>query len=116
MNAKATGKAVEIVLEPVNNTQLANLCGTLDENLRQIETALDVAISRRGERFTLRGDKPQIARATEALQRFYALAKEPFSVDEIQLGLIEIINHPSKHEAPVSSQSPALLTRKTELH
>jgi hypothetical protein len=34
----------------------ANLCGALDENLRQIETALDVSIARRGERFTLRGE------------------------------------------------------------
>ncbi len=41
---------------------LANLCGALDENLRQIETALDVTIARRGERFTIARrcrDKPR---------------------------------------------------------
>ena len=38
---------------PVDNQRLANLCGALDENLRQIETALDVSIARRGERFAL---------------------------------------------------------------
>ena len=46
---------LELVLTPVDNQRLANLCGTLDENLRQIETALDVRIARRGERFTVRG-------------------------------------------------------------
>ena len=54
--APAKPKAVDLLLSPVNNNQLANLCGVLDENLRQIETAFDVSIARRGERFTLRGE------------------------------------------------------------
>ncbi len=116
MNAKFTGKPVELVLAPGNNAQLANLCGVLDENLRQIETALDVAIARRGDHFTLRGERAQTARAIEALQKFYALARNPFSVDEIQLGLIELINRPVTNDTPVAGSSPALLTRKTELH
>ena len=52
MSAKTTAKpkprAIELLLSPVNNSQLANLCGVLDENLRQIETAFDVSIARRG--------------------------------------------------------------------
>ena len=67
-------RATELLLSPINNTQLSHLCGALDENLRQIETALDVSISRRGERFTIRGDVLQMARASEALQTFYARA------------------------------------------
>ena len=109
-------RAIELLLSPVNNTQLANLCGSLDENLRQIETALDVTIARRGERFTLRGDTVQTARASEALQQFYALAKKTLSVDEIQLGLIELINRPARKAPPGAGVSPALMTRKTELH
>ena len=66
--AAAKSRATELLLSPVNNKQLANLCGPLDENLRQIETALDVMIARRGERFTLRGEPTQTARASEALQ------------------------------------------------
>ena len=84
----AKPRAVELLLSPVNNHQLANLCGALDENLRQIETALDVSIARRGERFTLRGEREQTERASEALQLFYARAKNTLPVDEIQLGLI----------------------------
>ena len=122
MNAKNSTKAatkpraIELLLSPVNNTQLANLCGPLDENLRQIETALDVSIARRGERFTLRGEREQTARASEALQIFYAQAKESLSVDEIQLGLIELINKPARKDAPVGGNAPLLMTRKTELH
>ena len=118
MSAKATTKprAVELLLSPVNNHQLANLCGALDENLRQIETALDVSIARRGERFTLRGEPAQTARASEALQMFYALARDTLSVDEIQLGLIELVNRPALREASIGSLSPTLMTRKTELH
>jgi phosphate starvation-inducible protein PhoH and related proteins len=37
-------KPLELVLSPVDNQRLANLCGPLDENLRQIETALDISI------------------------------------------------------------------------
>ena len=118
MNAKTTTKprAIDLLLSPINNNQLANLCGALDENLRQIETALDVAIARRGERFTLRGEAAQTTRASEALQMFYARSKAPLSVDEIQLGLIELINRPLRKESLAGGASPALMTRKTELH
>jgi phosphate starvation-inducible PhoH-like protein len=87
----------------------------MDENLRQIETALDVSIARRGERFTLRGEAAQRARASEALQQFYAQASETLSIDEIQLGLIELLNRPARNVAS-GGVSPALMTRKSELH
>jgi phosphate starvation-inducible PhoH-like protein len=63
-NPAVKPRASELLLSPLNNKHLANLCGALDENLRQIETALDVSIARRGERFTLRGDPAQTARAS----------------------------------------------------
>ena len=111
----AKPRAVELLLSPVNNLHLANLCGALDENLRQIETALDVHIARRGERFTLRGEPTNTARASEALQTFYAKARDPLSVDEIQLGLIELINRPARKEAAPGA-TPSLMTRKADLH
>jgi phosphate starvation-inducible PhoH-like protein len=101
-------RPLELVLTPVDNQRLANLCGTLDENLRQIETALDVTIARRGERFTLRG--AQAARAAEVLQKFYGTAKRGLTVDDIQLGLIEIrARGGAKEDTP-------LLTRRADLH
>ncbi|HMC12907.1 MAG TPA: PhoH family protein, partial [Gallionellaceae bacterium] len=40
---------IQFSLEPLDNARLANLCGAFDENLRQVEIALEVTISRRGE-------------------------------------------------------------------
>jgi phosphate starvation-inducible protein PhoH and related proteins len=101
-------RPLELVLSPVDNQRLANLCGTLDENLRQIETALDVTIARRGERFTLRG--AHAARAAEVLQKFYGEAKRGLTVDDIQLGLIE-----ARTRGEAKNETP-LLTRRADLH
>jgi len=49
--------AIPFSLEPTDNARLNRLCGTLDENLRQIETALEVVIARRGEHFNVQGKK-----------------------------------------------------------
>ena len=117
----AKARPLEVILDPLDNTQLSNLCGALDENLRQIETALDVTIARRGERFTLRGEAEHTARAAEALRHFYDRAADGLTVDDVQLGLVEILNRPVRRlSAPAAPApavgTPALVTRKTELH
>jgi phosphate starvation-inducible PhoH-like protein len=104
----------EFVLAPVDNLRLANLCGVLDEHLRQIESAFDVIIARRGERFSVRGEPAQTAKAVEALQTFYARADRDLTIDEIQLGLIELANAPLRRG--MLPEVPQLATRKTELH
>ena len=103
-------RPLELVLSPVDNQRLANLCGALDENLRQIETALDVSIARRGERFALRG--AQAVRAAEVLRKFYGDAKRGLTVDDIQLGLIEA----RARGAPGTKDDSPLLTRRSDLH
>ena len=110
-------KPVEFALGPVDNNLLANLCGPLDENIRQIETGFDVVIRRRNERFSVFGEKAQLT--VDAVRHFYALARAPLSVDEIQLGLIEFLNGPVRRvsgraEGPVDG--PQLITRNTQLH
>jgi phosphate starvation-inducible PhoH-like protein len=75
-----------------DNPRLANLCGPLDENLRQIEQALDVTLTRRGHRITIRGQAAQVA--LTALENFYNRSKLPLSVDDVQLALVE-----SRHPA-----------------
>jgi phosphate starvation-inducible PhoH-like protein len=105
----------ELRLSPLDNRALANLCGPLDANLRQIEAALDVAIAHRGGDFTLTGTATQTARAASALQRFYAEAAKPLSVDDIQLGLIEITTQ--KHVGAADDEGlPLLRTRRADLH
>ncbi len=103
-------RPLELVLSPVDNQRLANLCGALDENLRQIETALDVSIARRGERFALRG--AQAVRAAEVLRKFYGDTKRSLTVDDIQLGLIEA----RARGAPGTKDDSPLLTRRSDLH
>jgi phosphate starvation-inducible protein PhoH and related proteins len=106
-------KPVELAFKPVDNQRLANLCGALDENLRQIENALDVTISRRGERFAVSGKPVQARIAAQVLQSFYERAKNELSVEDVQLGLIEAAS-PQKTKAPEAG--PALVTRRPDLH
>jgi phosphate starvation-inducible protein PhoH and related proteins len=103
-------RPLDLVLTPVDNQRLANLCGALDENLRQIETALDVSIARRGERFTVRG--AQAAQAAEVLQKFYGDAKRGLTLDDIQFGLIEV----RARGTPGTKDDTPLLTRRSDLH
>ena len=96
----------EVLLSPVDNARLAALCGPLDANLRQIETGLDVTIARRGERFSVSGPRDKVGQAAQALQRFYERAgREELSVEEIQLGLVEIAHQRTGDE----TDTPALM-------
>jgi len=108
-------KPVTFALAPVDNVLLANLCGPLDENIRQIETGFDVVIRRRNERFSISGEKAQLT--ADALRHFYGMARQPLSVDEIQLGLVQFTNGPVRRITPGSpNDGPQLITRKTDLH
>ena len=110
--------AEEITLAPLDNRALANLCGPLDANLRQIEAALDVAITHRAAAFTITGIPAQTAQAAAALRRFYGSAEKPLSVDDIQLGLVEIATRTAVPTATtvVDDAAPQLRTRRADLH
>lgn len=72
-----------------DNTHLANLCGPLDENLRQLADGMGVKLSRRGSRVTIEGEQAELA--GRVLRRFHEQAvHRALSVDDIQLGLVEI--------------------------
>ncbi len=104
-------KPVEVRLDPEDNPRLARLCGALDANLRQIESALDVTIARRGARFTVRG--AQAERAAQAIEHFYDRASGDLTLDDVQLGLVEF----SKNNPPANGkEAPQLLTRRQDLH
>ena len=105
---------MEITLSPEDNIRLANLCGALDENIKQIETALDVGIARRGAHIRLTGDIHNMRLAVQLLENFYTRAKNPIGLEEIQLGLVEI--NKLKPEDVANSNAPVLMTRRTELH
>jgi len=105
---------LEFSLEPPDNARLANLCGALDENLRQIETALEVSIARRGEHFSVRGKARKAELARQVLQNFYQGAQHDISLEKLQLGLIEAMRNDGGPDAP-SEFVPLLMTRKSEV-
>ncbi|MCX7961712.1 MAG: PhoH family protein [Burkholderiales bacterium] len=107
-------RPVEVRLEPVDNARLARLCGAMDENLRQIEAALDVAISRRGAHFAVRGERAQAERAARALAHFYDRAATDLTVDDLQLALAEFAHGGALSAA--TATGPKLLTRRPDLH
>jgi phosphate starvation-inducible PhoH-like protein len=103
------GKPVEVRFDPVDNQRLARLCGAFDENLRQIESALDVTIARRGAKFTVRGEQAQ--RAAQAIEHFYDRSSGDLTLEDVQLGLTEL----SRTRA-LKTDGPQLLTRRSDLH
>ena len=108
----------EFALTPLDNRALANLCGPLDANLRQIEAALDVAITHRGGAFTISGNPAQTRLAAEVVRRFYTLAEKPLSVDDIQLGLIELTTQRATAPGVAAGDDDGtrLRTRRADLH
>jgi phosphate starvation-inducible protein PhoH and related proteins len=111
VRSKNPARATEVTLEPVDNQRLARLCGALDANLRQIESALDVTIARRGSSFTVRG--AQAAQAAQVLEHFYERASNDLTLEDVQLGLTELAQ--GSRPRP-SEEAPQLLTRRPDLH
>jgi phosphate starvation-inducible PhoH-like protein len=64
-----------IKLEPIDNDRLANLCGLLDKNIRQIEIFFDVEISNRGNSFKITGDNANVASTSNFIERMYDLSE-----------------------------------------
>jgi phosphate starvation-inducible PhoH-like protein len=105
---------METTLQPEDNHRLANLCGALDENIKQIESALDVSIARRGAHFRFTGELENKRLAKQIIEKFYAQSKSPIGLEEIQLGLVEI--NKLKPEEVIVTNMPTLMTRRGDLH
>ena len=104
---------IEFELPSDNNRQLSNLCGALDQNLKQIEAALEVDIVRRGSGFVINGSSKNIKAAAALIQKFYKKANGPIELEDIQLGLVEI----NKFEKGIKATSEIneLKTKRTDL-
>lgn len=88
MTQTRRGKAVTLRLDG-DNMHLANLCGPLDDNLRQIAEGWNVSLSRRGSQISIEGE--QAKAAAKAVQWFHDRAvHKALTIDDIQLGLVEL--------------------------
>jgi phosphate starvation-inducible PhoH-like protein len=105
---------MDINFTPEDNLRLANLCGVLDENLKQIEDALEVGIARRGSHFRLSGETHNMRLASQLLEDFYERAKNPISLEDVQLGLVEVGRLDA--ESFTTASMPVLMTRRADLH
>lgn len=92
-----------VVLLDGDNTQLANLCGPLDENLRQVAAAFDVEVSRRGSRVSISGERAD--EAAVAINFLHIRSRHhPLSIDDVQLSLVELQSMQNT-EKPAQSSS-----------
>ena len=88
MNAPAHFQ--DLLLQPTDNERLANLCGQLDEHLRQIERRLGVEINNRGHQFRVIGEPPTVTIAIAVLEALYRhTGKETLTPAQVHLFLQE---------------------------
>jgi phosphate starvation-inducible PhoH-like protein len=126
LKTKTPSQPLHFSPDDVDNKKLANLCGPMDENLRQISAALDVTIFRRGDKFVIGGANAQ--QAVELLEQFYEIADKSIAVEDVQLALVEkraaSASAPARErskktaaadEAPADVESPVLKTRRADL-
>jgi len=105
---------LRFTLEPVDNTRLARVCGSLDTHLREIEAALGVKIARRDAEFRVDGAKAAGERAKGLLESLYERAKRPLSAETLQLALVEAKAPETKTR--VDPDGPLVLrTRRADL-
>ncbi|MBB3169205.1 PhoH family protein [Simiduia aestuariiviva] len=76
-------------LEPNDANRLANLCGPMNEHLKQIEKRLNISIHNRGADFALVGSEQAALVAQHILQRLYAELDggQILTADEVHLAL-----------------------------
>ena len=80
--------SAEVSLEPADNERLANLCGSLDSHLRQIERRLGVEINNRGNSFRIIGAAGIVNVASRLLTELYeSTAADNLSPEKIHLWL-----------------------------
>ena len=104
--------------KPTDNTRLAHLSGVLDANLRCIEAALSVRISRREGAFRVDGQRLQAGRAMDLLQALYTQAAQPIAPEALQLALVEArgaADEPDAPAAPPGAEAIQLHTRRSDL-
>ena len=83
--------STELVLEPIDNQRLANLCGPLDEHLRLIERRIGVEINNRGGSFQVIGLKKSVELAEQLLIELYdSTRNEVLTTERIHLFLQDI--------------------------
>jgi phosphate starvation-inducible PhoH-like protein len=90
----------DIVLEPADNTRLANLCGQFDEHLRQIERQLNVEIASRGNHFRVTGLPGATQLGSDVLNALFKMTdQERLDPERVHILLQESVMNDGEPEA-----------------
>lgn len=82
-----------VLLEPANNIRLANLCGSMNGHIREIEKRLGVEITHVSNEFQVTGEASIVTRVTELLKTLYAVTeKETLNSEIVHLNLQQFVN------------------------
>ncbi len=82
----------DVVLEPADNSRLANLCGQFDEHLRQIERRLDVDIASRGNHFRVTGQPGATQLGSDVLHALFRMTdRERLDPERVHILLQESV-------------------------
>ena len=97
--------SLDLLLEPEDNERLRNVCGQLDEHLRQLERRLGIEISNRGNFFRVFGTSEAVRAGREVLLGLYkASESESLTPARVHLFLqeagIDALLTPSEAEVP----------------
>ncbi len=107
--------SIDVFLEPIDNPRLANLCGPLNEHLRQLEERLSVEINNRGNAFSISGDVQAANAAAKVLQELYASTEnQTLSSSSVHLhlqesGLAKMVNQELKASRPALHTSRSII-------
>jgi len=102
---------INLTLPDSDNKKLANLCGVLDENLKQIANGFEVSLKRNGANFIFDGEEKKIKLASKLIQSFYKKSFSPITPEEIQLSLVEYQKLPDFE----NSNYIQLITKKNDI-
>jgi len=93
----------------MDNQRLVNLCGPVNQHLRQLEAFYDVMISNRSNRFEVTGDGRLLKTVKSAIQTLYNVAgHEVLSPSSVQLYLNDNVDNrsvPARREKVSSKQA-----------
>ena len=108
--------ATDLTLEPADNKWLANLCGELDQHLRQIETRLGVEINNRGNTFRIIGENNSVHATEEVLRALYHDAQnQRLNPAQINLSLQQAGVEELTDDSVDTSQGVQIFTKQGEI-
>ena len=110
----------DVILEPADNSRLANLCGQFDEHLRQIERRLNVEIASRGNRFRVTGNPGAAKIGSDVLRSLFNMTdQERLDPERVHIHLQESAMNEDSPTAEFSNDDSdehvAIQTRRKQI-